>query len=201
MRYEEPCIAGRRIDAFGLRLVLVGALFVFFDFWVFGFDVIPDFVGYLIMFFGLRRLAGYHPLFHRGQAFTIVNLLLSIPDIYSAEQAGGQASPGWGIYSMISAPLHLIFSLLALHCIIYGIAALAERTGQPELQFFSRRIFIAKAAMGVVSTLSVYAGVLFPGAAVVIAIPVVVVGRIVEIVYLVYLNRARRALDGALLNE
>jgi len=55
--------------------------------------------------------------------------------------------------------------------------------------------------MGVAGTLFVFAGALQFGAAGYFTIPMIVLGLIIEIIYMVYLNRARRTLDGALLIE
>ena len=191
----------RRIDASGLRLVLAGSLLVFLDFRLLGFDVLPDFAGYLIIFFGLRRLAEYHPMFRKSSAFTLLIFILSFSDLYSAEQADLSLSEALRIFSLIAAPVALIFSMLALFYTTSGISALAGQTGNPELQDTSRRMFVIKGAMSVASTLILPVVLFFPAAAAVLGIPAALIGFVVEIIYLVYLNRAFHALDDQEIEE
>ena len=94
---EEPLIPlppERRLDASGIKWIFVGALVIIFSFRVNGFDIFPNFVGYILVCYGLRQLEEYHPLLRKAKIFAAANLMLSLPEIYSVQYPLG-AAPAW----------------------------------------------------------------------------------------------------------
>jgi len=185
-----------RLDASGIKWIFAGALFIILDFRVMGFDVIPDFVGCILILGGLRRLEVYSPLLRRGKIFAAVNLALSLTDFYSVEYPLGEAPDWLTTYALILAPIGLIFSLLTLYHILYGIADMARQARVEDLALRGRGVFAAKAVSGVMGSLSVMAGMLIPELAAPFVIPVIAVALVIEVFYLYFLYRAQKELHG-----
>ena len=60
-----------RLDMRGLNRIFIGNLFVFLDFKFNGFDIIPDFIGYLIIISGLTLLSQYHSKYADAKKFAL----------------------------------------------------------------------------------------------------------------------------------
>ena len=59
-----------------------GFIVIFLDFRIGGFDIIPDFVGFIMIFQALSELELKNDIFSKARNFAGPMILLSIPDIY-----------------------------------------------------------------------------------------------------------------------
>jgi hypothetical protein len=190
----------RHLDANCILWMFAGTLFLFFNFRVMGFNIIPNFIGYILIFVGLRRMEHNSRLLRKAKYFALIGLVLSLPGIYTIEYPLGQAPLWLMAYSLMMSPLSLIANLLLLYYLLYGIADLARQASKDNIAQRSRSVFIVKAFSSLMGSAIAMSGILIPAVAAVLAIPVIVVAFIIEIIYLFFLWRAHKALNGAVLN-
>ena len=65
------------MDLRGFTNIIVGLVFIFFNFTINGFDIIPDFIGYLFIFAGLISVSKYCRTFSSAAAFAFLLLIMS----------------------------------------------------------------------------------------------------------------------------
>lgn len=64
--------------------ILFGLILVVFDINLEGFDLLPNFIGFIIILFGLKSLSVKYPAFKKCKPIAIILLLLSILTIFMA---------------------------------------------------------------------------------------------------------------------
>jgi len=77
----------------GLRMIVVGLLFLFIDINLSGFDIVPDPIGYALIVAGLVSLSGLHKAFAPAEGFAVIALIVSVFDAYLSVRAAGAVAP------------------------------------------------------------------------------------------------------------
>lgn len=77
----------------GFTKIVAGMLFIFINFKLQGFDIIPDPIGYILIISGLVSLSSLHNSFRKAVPFVIGSLILSIIDVFISVQTGGNNIP------------------------------------------------------------------------------------------------------------
>lgn len=69
-----------------MNKIFIGLLFIFFDFnFEFGasvIDIIPDFIGYIIIYMGVKELADESQIFKRAQTVAFIMCIYSIAEVW-----------------------------------------------------------------------------------------------------------------------
>ena len=123
-----------RKDAF--MKMFWGFLFIFLDIRINGIDVfLPDFVGYILIVFGLAALSGFHPGFRKANAYAKVMVPLSFLDLVEMKRTIGRRSglivwrhPLWPLMF-----LAMILNLIMVWHICRAVSELAEASGNRDL--------------------------------------------------------------------
>ncbi len=113
----------------GFDKMFWGLLF-FFNFRIQGFDLLPNFVGYLFFYAGLQDLINKESYFATAKKFTIPLAVLSFFQFYQPQNHPGilfQSFNGFGILISIAVT---ILDLLMMYYVTTGIAELAHNHGQ-----------------------------------------------------------------------
>lgn len=167
-------------------------LFVFLDFYVdFGgsrIGLIPDFIGYILIAYGLKELTTGSDRFSRVRPLVIV-MVVYTAFLYGMDFLGAPFFLIRDVYFILGL-VSVLISLYISYKIVTGIKAL--ETGL-EQDLEGRRLYSVWAVSAILS-LVVYALNLLP-------VPnwlCNVAGLIVGIVFLVYLNRTRRLYYGGI---
>ncbi len=71
-------------DMGGLKLAFFGLLFTAINVRIQGFDIVPDFIGYLMVIVGLRRIEQYEANYTTARKLAIVLTMLALINIYQA---------------------------------------------------------------------------------------------------------------------
>jgi hypothetical protein len=71
----------------GFLWIFWGLLLVVLHIRVGGLELLPDFVGYLLIFKGLGNLSSAHPYFRKARPFALVMIFLSIPSMFRPSEA------------------------------------------------------------------------------------------------------------------
>lgn len=68
-----------------LNKIFWGSLLVFFNFHINHFDILPNFLGYLVIYLGLTGLMSYSEQFSKAKTYVLILAVVSIPLIYQFE--------------------------------------------------------------------------------------------------------------------
>ena len=107
--------------------IFIGFLFVFIDFNIYGFDIAADFIGHILVYLGLNEYPDIAS-FQKAKPFTIVLLIKSL--IFTI--LGIFIKADNSVFMIVSAVLAIAFAVVTL-CQLYhftkGVGELEEKTG------------------------------------------------------------------------
>lgn len=121
----------------GFSTLFWGFLFVFFDFRFNRFDLLPDLIGYIVVFSGFSRLASVHDYFRKAKYASIPLLLFSILDLLGIPLQMHISTDGSSNLSLPVILVSLAFALVDLYMMYHlckGIGYVAKLTGEAHLQ-------------------------------------------------------------------
>lgn len=118
----------------GFSRIYWGFLF-FFDLRIQGIDILPDFIGYGLIYLGLKELVSMNSHFVEAQKYTVVLGILSIFDLYQIQIPMGEfhLNSISGIF-MLTGIIIVLLDLLMVFHLCQGIAELAAGKGFIELK-------------------------------------------------------------------
>ena len=106
-----------------------------FDFRIQGVDILPNFVGYLLMYSGLGNLSSYSSEFSDAKKYSIPLAALSLFSIYQVQNSVGQLTIdplSLGLYSV--GIITSVLDLLLVYHLCLGIIDLARDQSNDDLQ-------------------------------------------------------------------
>lgn len=109
-----------------------GFLFLF-DLRLNGFDLLPDFIGYILFYNGLGKLLDRHPDFAAARKPVIALIILSLPSLIEFRAEDFAITPTF-LFFMAVGLVTVILDLYMVYHICRGIAGLAEGRGATLLQ-------------------------------------------------------------------
>ena len=168
----------------GFTKLLWGFVFLF-DFRLNGIDILPDPIGYLLIFLGMTSLMVFFKEFINVRWIAFVLIFTSIPSVVQEQgiainsSSGLQLGQGYFLVMIITT----IASLILLYTIFMGISHKATEHGLYDLASLSKTTWI----LTLILTLSLYIvmAMLF------LAIPLIILGLVNFVLQLVVINRAR----------
>lgn len=196
----HPLPPRTRADVTGLKLMLGGCVFALLQVRLNGFDLLPDFLGCLLTAAGLGRLTPDLPQLRRGRLFAMAGVFISLLSLYDPEP-----EPGITLWGTISAwtvtPAVTALNLLQVFCTVSGLLLLARRSQTTELLGLPGRFALwfklltggAHVAATMLHTL--LSNMLSP------LLALTLIAALAELVYMCFLFRAYKALQGAVLWE
>lgn len=170
--------------------VFWGLLLVFLDFRFNGFDILPDIVGFVIVFFGLAALSAHNHHFQTAKTVCIPLIILSLFEIFQAQLQFPAASASMTAWGLLLAIISTCLNLYFIYHLCCGIAVLASESGQLQLQEHARRrwqyylwfsvamLFVTLLAMG------------SPAFILILFVPVFIAGLVVFILILLLVRQA-----------
>ncbi|MDF1539375.1 MAG: hypothetical protein P1Q69_10790 [Candidatus Thorarchaeota archaeon] len=174
---------------YGFMTIFWGLVITFFDFRINGFNLIPDFVGYVLVMIGVAKTMRLDYRFGQARTAAIILIPLSLPDII--EFPAGD--PFWPI-SIISGFCYLVFIWVFLG----GIKSVAESHGNASLAELAYKVLIATFVIrGVNLTFSLIVNLLgsSAGAIILLVVPLVFVGLLVGVLVLYVVYRASQEIS------
>ncbi|QVK17293.1 hypothetical protein KHQ81_10555 [Mycoplasmatota bacterium] len=66
----------------GFKKIFIGTILILQDFKILGLNILPDFIGYIIIFIGLSEIIHLSSKFKIAKIMSFILIFLSIPDIY-----------------------------------------------------------------------------------------------------------------------
>jgi len=122
----------------GFRKIFIGLLFMF-DFRINGFDVLPDFIGYIFIFSGLALLVDLNHRFETAKNLVLPLIFLSLFDIYQVNIPIDSFSmdPKTFLFSLIGI-ISAIINILMIYNLCIGIEERAIELANDDLARLAR---------------------------------------------------------------
>lgn len=106
--------------------------FIFqFDLRINRFDLLPDFIGYLLFLSGFAKLSARSRWFERARRCALPLVLLSIPSVYTVYLPGDPAA--WSMLGVLASLAMLILDLGMVYSMCRGIESEAKRSLYSDL--------------------------------------------------------------------
>jgi hypothetical protein len=160
--------------------------FIFlFDFRLGGFDILPDFIGYIFIYSGLIRLTNINERFKTVKSISLLLVFLSIPEIY---QISTTHLLGY-FAGILLAAICLITTLLQIvlvYNICQGIIEMANERGNFQLLSKAKNRWL----LYLVVNITIIAGTALPLILVVLFWPLIILSFISYILMLGLLKQA-----------
>lgn len=186
----------KRLDLSGINTIFWGLMLVFLDFRINNFDLLPDFLGFIIVLVGLMNLSSLSGAFIKAKPYAAVSLILSLPDLYNISFRSNYV-PGWfWIYIIVVGLISLYVNIMLYFYIISGIKEVAAACGSRQHIERGDKIFTR---VSVIRGLNYLAGpilLLLGDAALIPMLALIIVSLVIEITFLVYLRNTYKTLNG-----
>jgi len=169
-----------------MQQIFIGYLFLFFNFEINGIDLLPGFIGYILIFVGLGKLKNESSYFQKARPWAIV---MTVFEILSFAELMIQTELSVLLFRILGLAGAAI-SIYIMYCIVMGIGGI-EKTysvpmGYEKLMLLWKIASVLRIAIAVVTLLPTELGVI-------ISIELAIVGIIVNIIFLVHINKAKKA--------
>jgi len=117
----------------GYRLLGWGFVFEVIDFRVFYFDILPDFVGYIMIATALQQLGTQHGIFKNAKWLAIGMIALSLPHVLMASNVTFESFGELPLYFHIYSEGLLACHVLIVYWICQGLRDIAHTKGHTDL--------------------------------------------------------------------
>jgi len=109
---------------------LIGFIITLFDFRVYGFDVLPDFIGFTLLFLGFRSISNINLHFMRVKNLSIPMILVTMFDFYKIQPRNGFGSYESKDIVFLAIDLTImIMNIIIIYQIFRGIRESAMQKG------------------------------------------------------------------------
>jgi len=166
--------------------IFIGYLFVFFHVRINGFDLLADFVGYIIILVGLSKFSEDIASFKKAKTYAVVMIVFSVLGYFSFL---------WDTVGYVINIISVCFAMFLLYLIDKGICEL-EQMYLTDLG--SKSILLLWKFQAVFSVCSVILSGIGYEFTYGLSMICVIAGIVTNIIFLVYIHKARKVLDGLL---
>ena len=175
----------------GFTNLFWGFLFMF-DFRINGFDILPDFIGYLLFYLGASKLQHAHDRFAKAKPLCALMIFLSLPSLIEIKAGDiGELTLLWTLFSVVL----LAIDLTIVHAFCRGIEAMAETQGAPDLAATARTRWTLYLILQVLVILMHAGGFGFPFLTAALVIPLLIFSIIVLVLMMSLMNAAANRLQ------
>ena len=112
-----------------MSYIFFGWLLVFLNFTINGFDILPDFIGYLLIFAGVNKLVEKSPYFSEARIFALVMCMVSFSDLLHLETVTIESESLFMLLLMTASILMTFIPVYMMYLITRGVADLEWETG------------------------------------------------------------------------
>lgn len=165
-----------------------GFLFLF-DFNINGFDILPDFIGYLLFYLGLVKLERRSEHFHKAKNMSIILIVLSVMGLIIS------------LFPLTSSVFNVLFSLVVLILnlsmvfhICQGISELAGRRGLRQFQIKTQQRWRWYLMVIPAIFIAILIALLLPVTALVLAILLIICSFVIHILMMLLMKDAEHHL-------
>jgi len=167
-----------------------------FDFRINSFDVLPDFVGYLLFYLGAAKLQHASDWFRKAKPFCAVMIVLSLPSLVEIQlTTDGAAAIGPALLWMLFSIALLAIDLYIVHAFCRGIESLAEAQDVHELAGTARSRWNLYLILQAMVVFMYFSALIAPFFAAIVTIPLFVFSIIVLVLMMVLMHRSSQQLQ------
>lgn len=151
-----------------MTYIFFGWLLVFIHFRINGFDILPDFAGYGLIFAGVDRLSARSNYFNKARIFSVLMGIVSFGELFHLQSFTIESELFFRLFLISAAAFSLLVPLYLMYLITKGVAELewdiAAYLGADTLMHVwkvNALVTLLLCAMGVLSVilLSILAGI------------------------------------------
>lgn len=172
-----------------MKNIFIGYILIFFHLKINGFDLLPDFIGYILIVIGLGQLAAESEQFVKAKSWAVIMTIVSVFSCIVGLFGGG--------YNFALSLVSLVFCCIGLYLMYligHGISETEKNRGIDLGGENFLKLWKVQAAL----TLSCQVLSLILSEITLVLVSILGVCAIIaNIVFLVYLHRARKALEEA----
>lgn len=106
-----------------------GMIFIIFNINLGSVNILPDFVGYILIYIGLSSLSSQHPIYNKGKLPSIILAVLTIKTIVNQQNTNFLGLPQGDILSTAIGLISTMINLYLIYIICSGIYLLADNRG------------------------------------------------------------------------
>lgn len=114
---------------YAYRRMFRGFLIILLDFRLGQFDMLPDFIGYGMILYGLRQLAEHNDFFDKAKIPTALLIIVSFPDFFYVDKNLLDVDLSTLSWLDIALVMQSLLSLALVYYLAHGILNLAKRRG------------------------------------------------------------------------
>ncbi|WP_202708819.1 hypothetical protein [Sporosalibacterium faouarense] len=174
----------------GFNKLFWGFLFMF-DFRFNGFDILPDFVGYIFIFIGLKTLMNKNQNFSTAKNLALPLIFLSILDIFQPQNNAGGVNITYGPPLMLVIGIAVtVINLIMVYKICNGISELAQQQEKIELS----KKAMTRWMLYLINNLIILLGFVVPGLVAILFIVIIIYSFVMYILMLLLMRESEREL-------
>jgi len=179
----------------GFRKIFWGFLFLF-DLRIQGFDILPDIIGYWLIYLGLKELGSMSLYFAEAKKYSVILGFLAVFDIYEVQIPMEQFTidPLTGSIVLIGIII-IILDLIMVFNLCHGIAELAKSRGEKDLEIVALNRWKYYLYLKVASAVLVPMTLIVPPLVIVLLIPLIVISLIVFVLMMGLMKQAEYRLS------
>lgn len=137
------------------KKLLWGFLF-FIDIRIGGFDILPDFIGFLSIFSGLALVEDRNEFYPKAKKIAFVMIFVSFFDLFSVEITTFNSTWTWGV--LLFGLASTVAMLSMVYCICSGLSEEFDKSGLSELAIVTSKRW----QLYLIATILMYVVILFP---------------------------------------
>ncbi|UNC92017.1 hypothetical protein [Candidatus Contubernalis alkaliaceticus] len=120
----------------GFLLVLINIRFG-------GFNILPEFIGFIIIYNALNGLAQQHDYFYKARPFAGALILLSLPNLYETPEQNLLMYPitNQNLLMVLIGQAYIIIHILMVYYISRAISELAEEMALADLYHYNNSVW------------------------------------------------------------
>lgn len=174
----------------GFKKIFWGFLFLF-DFRIQGFDILPDIIGYWLIYLGLKELGSMSSHFAEAKKYSVILGFLAVFDLYEVQIPIEQFSidPLTGSILLIGVII-TILDLLMVFNLCHGIAELAKSRGVKDLEIIALNRWKYYLYLRVATAVLVPMALIMPSLIILLLIPLIVISIIVFVLMMGLMKQA-----------
>ncbi len=174
-----------------------GLLLILLDFRLGGFDLLPDVIGWLLLYSGLSLVREEKDAFQKAGRMAIPMALLSLVTLYNPPAEPGTVWPAGplGVWSILLGIVYLVLTLWTVYQLFQGIMGMAEAQGNRDLEEEIRTRGLQYVGLQI-ATLAAFGVVFIPVLGVVYLLGVLFGSVVLTVLILRTMIRSGRELDG-----
>lgn len=174
----------------GFSKIYWGFLF-FFDFRIQGFDILPDIIGYWLIYLGLKELVSMSLHFAVAKKYSVILGILSVFDLYQVQMPIQQFNidPLSGLIILMGIIITILDLLMVFH-LCYGIAELAKGRGVIDLESIALNRWRYYLYLRIATAVAVPIALIIPPLVILLVIPLIVISIIVFLLMMGLMKQA-----------